>query len=177
MINKKFLNKKTIITASLVFAIHTIGATTVNAEDSDHGSSHYPGHIIGGFVGATSGSGDTAFTFGAEYELKLNEYLGIGMAVERISGEAYVGIAALHIHPVKNLRLTAGIGKEWVDSHTELDHGVPHTTPSHSETVYRIGAAYDIEIAEGYAIAPTYNLDFINGHEVSVFGLVFLKHF
>ncbi len=145
------------------------------AKAEEHNS--YPKHIMGVIGGVTVGDNETRPIYGAEYELRVNNSLGIGASVERISNMATVGILALYAHPMENLRLSCGIGKEWADSHSEISHGETHIIPSHSETVYRVGFAYDIEVNENIAIAPTYNLDFIDDHNSSVFGLVLQTHF
>lgn len=46
-----------------------------------------------------------------------------------------------------------------------------------SDVLVRLGVAYDFEVAESMAIAPTVNVDFINGEENLVFGMTFSYHF
>jgi len=46
-----------------------------------------------------------------------------------------------------------------------------------SDVLVRLGVAYDFEVAESMAIAPTVNVDFVNGEENLVFGMTFSYHF
>lgn len=161
---------KILMTGAAASALMT-GSSMAEENHGDHASSHYPAHIVGIFTGITDG--DTSdFTFGAEYEFRINEMFGVGGVVEYTSAAHHddgvtVALAAVHVHPYGGLRLTGGIGKEWI--------GGEHP---HSDTLYRLGAAYDIEIGNfGLAIAPTFNVDFVGSHETYVYGLVLSKHF
>lgn len=135
----------------------------------DEGGHHYPAHIPGIFIGITDGD-PSELTIGAEYEYKWNKKFGVGGVVEHLSGYhngdgATVGVALLHFHPAGGLRLSAGLGKEWV-------HGA-HPT---SYGLARLGVAYDFEV-NGIGIAPTFNVDFVNNKKVIVYGIAFNKHF
>lgn len=149
-----------------------LGAGTAAASgDDSHGDTggHYPAHIVGVFVGATDAD-TTEFTIGAEYELKFSKRFGVGGVVEHIPQAHHgdgvtVAVAALHFHPAGGLRLTAGIGEEWVHGAHPTSHGL-----------FRLGAAYDFEVG-GFGLAPTINVDFVNDEEVIVFGVALSKHF
>ena len=41
------------------------------------------------------------------------------------------------------------------------------------EFLFRVGAAYEFEIGEKWAITPEFNLDFVDNSEVLVYGLSF----
>lgn len=136
---------------------------------AEDGGAHYPAHIVGVFVGATDAD-TTEFTFGLEYELKFSDKFGIGAVVEHIPNAHHgdgvtVGLAALHFHPAGGLRLTAGIGEEWVHGDHPTSHGL-----------FRLGAAYDFHVGD-FGVAPTINVDFVNHTEVIVFGVAVSKHF
>lgn len=139
----------------------------VLADDAHH---EYPSHALGVFLGATDPEEESAdFSFGGEYELRINQYIGVGGIVERTpqghEGDGVtVALGAVHIHPVGALRITGGIGSEMVDDHD-------------SETLYRLGAAYDFELPNSFAIAPTVNVDFVDGKETLVFGATLSRHF
>jgi len=99
----------------------------------------------------------------------VHQYLGFGGVIERSpdghKGDGVtVALVAVHVHPMGALRLTAGFGIESVDGHDD-------------ETLYRLGAAYDFEIGHSMAIAPTVNVDFVDGKENIVFGAVLSRHF
>ncbi len=156
--------------SSLVLAVITVLAyTTVQAEE--HGEHHSP-HVGGLFLGATiPEEGSTEVTIGAEYEYRINEMIGVGGIVEYTpeaeEGDgALVTIAALHIHPMERLRLTVGGGMEFVDSDEADD-----------EPLFRVGAAYDIELGNNLAIAPTVAVDFVDGDHAVVVGATLSTHF
>ncbi len=159
--------------SSLVLAVVTVLAyTTVQAEEHGEHSEHHSPHVGGLFLGATiPEEGSTEITIGAEYEYRINEMFGVGGIVEYTpeaeDGEgAGVAVAALHIHPMERLRLTVGGGMEFVDSEEKDD-----------EPLFRIGAAYDIELGNNLAIAPTVALDFVDGDHAVVVGATLSTHF
>lgn len=140
---------------------------------SHHGGEHgLPKHVVGLFLGATNPEeGDTEYTIGAEYEFRINKYIGVGGIVETTpnadnheSNASKVFIGAVHVHPIGGLRLTFGGGMESVKD--EEDEGL-----------WRVGAAYDFEIGNGYAIAPSAAVDWINGDPNYVYGATFSRHF
>lgn len=162
---------KTILSLVGLTSMMLVFGTAMASDDDMHGDAggHYPAHVVGVFVGATDAD-TTEFTFGVEYELRFSERFGVGAVVEHIPGAhhgdgATVGLAAVHFHPAGGLRLTGGIGKEWVHGAHATSHGL-----------YRIGAAYDFEV-RGFGLAPTLNVDFVNNEEVIVFGVALSKHF
>lgn len=156
---------------SLLLAALAVAATTgAHADDDTYhaAESHHSPHIVGAFVGATDPDHYPAeMTFGLEYEYKGWKNVGLGLIGER-TDEGHHGdgvdvlIGAAHYH-IGALRLTAGIGKEWVGGHG-------------SEALQRLGVAYDIDLGP-VALAPTINVDFVDGEKVPVYGLVLLKHF
>ena len=139
-------------------------AAAATAGDDLHGAPH----MIGAFAGATDPSGEKAdLTYGLEYEYRASRRLGFGLIGERTPDGHHgdgvdVAVAAAHLH-VGALRLTAGLGREWVDGYG-------------SEPLQRLGVAYDIEVGP-VALAPTVSVDFVDGHEIPVYGLVVLRHF
>lgn len=127
-------------------------------------------HIPGVFVGATHVKSETEFTFGLEYEYKLNKTWGVGAVYERSNGAHHndgvaVALASIYYHPNKNIRLGAGIGQERVGG------GHPH-----EENLYRLSAAYDFHF-QGFGVAPTVAVDFVGGDEALIFGVAFTKPF
>lgn len=138
------------------------------AESDYAGAGHHSPHIIGAFAGSTDPEGAPAeFTWGLEYEYRPDDRFGIGLVAERTSDAHHgdgvdVAVGMLHYH-VAHFRFSAGMGKEWVN-----DHG--------SEWLKRLGVAYDIS-AGPVEIAPTVAVDFIDGHEVLVYGIAVLTHF
>ena len=161
----------TILCLGIFPAALASASETEGGHDLDLGGGHsYSKHTFGLFGGGTSVSGETNFTFGAEYEFRFSQYIGVGAIYEHTpkahhgdGTSIYMGL--VHLHPWKMLRLSAGIGTESV-----------HAFGAHSETVYRLGAAYDFHVG-GFGIAPTINIDFIGGHEAIVFGVALTKGF
>lgn len=115
---------------------------------------------------------------------------------------ASIALAAFHAHPWRGLRLTTAVGAEvghgdevhHVESggHDAVagDHDAPapvaharaaegHEAPKKAgaEVLVRLGIAYDFEVASNFAVAPTVNVDFVNGQENVVYGMVFTYHF
>jgi hypothetical protein len=166
-----------VLTASLGLAL---GSTMTMAE-SDHAGMP-PRHVAGIFLGGTDPEeGNTEFTFGAEYEFRFAQRFGVGLVYERtndghdsahddghghvveVEEDVSVGIFALHLHPIHALRLTAGVGMEY-GSHIE------------DEELVRVGAAYDFELGQGFALAPTVNVDLVDGDKAVVFGITLSRH-
>ena len=76
-----------------------------------------------------------------------------------------VTLAELFYHPLNNVRIGFGIGKEKV--------GGAHPF---SENLYRVSANYEFHVGD-FGIEPTVAVDFIDGEEAYVFGLAFIKPF
>ena len=157
--------------ATLAFAALSIGSlfsSTSIAAQTHH--LEEAKHIPGIFIGATHIESETEFTFGFEYEYKLNAQWGVGAVFERTNDGAHgdgaaVGLAALYYHPIKNVRLGAGIGEERI--------GGAHP---HDETLYRLSASYDFHVAD-FGVAPTIAVDFIDDEEAIVFGVAVTRPF
>lgn len=62
------------------------------------------------------------------------------------------------------LRLTVGAGSEMVED-------------GDNETLVRLGLGYDFKLPNGFAFAPTVNVDFVDNNEALVFGVVLSRHF
>ena len=127
-------------------------------------------HIPGVFIGATHVESETEFTFGFEYEYKINQDWGAGVVFERTNDAHHgdgvaVTLASAYYHPTKKIRLGAGIGQESV--------GGAHP---HDEDLFRVSAAYDMHF-KGFGLAPTIAVDFVDDEEAIVFGLAITKPF
>jgi hypothetical protein len=127
-------------------------------------------HFPGVFIGYTNADSKTEFTYGIEYEYKLNKYWGGGFVYEEVVDAHHgdgvsVKVAQLFYHPLKNVRLGLGGGKEKI--------GGNHP---HSEDLYRLSASYEYHIGN-FGIAPTFAADFIDGEKAYVFGVSFIRIF
>jgi hypothetical protein len=145
-------------------ALSTLVSTTVMASSTEH--HHFPGI----FLGATTIDSETDFSYGVEYEYKANHLWGAGIVYEKTDDAHHgdgvdVKLAAVYLHPWKELRVGLGYGKEKVGG----DH-------PHEENLTRLSLNYDFHVA-GFGIAPTIAVDFVDGEKATVIGLSFIKSF
>ena len=135
-------------------------------------------HFPGIFIGATSADSETNFSYGIEYEYKFSKMWGAGIVFEK-TDDAHHGagvditLAAIYLHPWKELRIGAGFGQEKVGSFTDHEH---HFHAGFEENLIRASLSYDFHIA-GFGIAPTIAIDFVDGETATVFGVAFIKAF
>lgn len=145
-------------------------------------SDEAPKHIPGIFVGFTNFDGETEFSYGIEYEYKISKLWGAGVVFETTPDAHHeagvdVALAAVYLHPWKELRLGLGFGKETVGSYTEDDgHGHLHHHSSHKEDVIRTSVSYDFHVGD-FGVAPTLALDFIDGETATIFGVALVRAF
>jgi len=139
-------------------------------------------HLPGVFIGYTNAGSETEFTYGLEYEYKFNSNWGAGVVYEK-ADDAHngagvdVALAAIYLHPRKDLRLGVGFGKETIGSYTDnSDPDHPHFHESHDEDLIRASVSYDFHVGD-FGVAPTVAVDFIDGHEAYVFGVAFVRPF
>lgn len=156
------MRNKLLLTASL-FATLTISPTPVSAAETPH-------HIPGVFIGFTDTEGEAEFSYGLEYEYKFSKQWGAGVVYEKTDKAHHedgvdVALAAIYLHPWKNLRLGAGIGEE------KIGGGHPH-----SEDLYRASVSYDFHVGD-FGIAPTLAVDFVDGETATVFGIAIVRPF
>jgi hypothetical protein len=135
------------------------------AEEPDsaaHGH-HEPHSVIGVFIGDTTEDRRDGLTLGLEYEYRATENLGVGFTVEHVSGDfdtnVFVLPVALHNGAWK---VYAGPG---VESGEEGD-----------EPLFRVGVEYGLHAGE-YEISPQLDVDFVDGEQLIVFGVVFAREF
>ncbi|NQZ11177.1 MAG: hypothetical protein HRT35_28830 [Algicola sp.] len=127
-------------------------------------------HFAGIFLGYTNADSHTEFSYGIEYEYKFNQMWGTGFVYEK-TDDAHHGdgvditLGAIYLHPWKELRIGAGFGREKV--------GGAH---SFTQDIKRLSLSYDFHIG-GFGLAPTYALDFVDGHTARVFGIALIKAF
>ena len=117
---------------------------------------------IGVFLGGTTKSGETSLTISVEYERRLTDLIGVGGFVELLPDaderEWLLGIG-VYFHPVGELNVFLGLAGEFEGGHADL--------------ILRTAVSWELELAEGFAVAPTAALDFGGDGEVAVvYGLV-----
>ena len=148
---------------------------TANVSYASSGKHH---HFPGIFLGATTSDSDTNFSYGVEYEYKFSKLWGAGLVYENTADAHHgagvdISLAALYLHPWKQLRIGAGYGKEKIGSYTDHDH---HLHSSQKENIARASFSYDFHIG-GCGVAPTIAFDFVDGETATVFGVAFIKAF
>ena len=95
------------------------------------------------------------------YERRVTDLIGLGGTIERAGGEIDTNsvIGEVFFHPHAGWRFAAGAGVEFPDDED-------------NEFLARAGAAYEFEIKR-FSIAPEFNLDFVDGETVKVYGVTF----
>lgn len=136
--------------------------------------SFHTSHALAFFTGVTDAD-ETERTLGVEYEYRFSQSVGAGFIWERTPDGHHddgvtVKLAALYVHPISKLspmnglRLTLGAGREEVGGHG-------------SEDLWRFGLAYDFHLGSHVTVAPSINVDFVDGHEITVYGIAIGTHF
>lgn len=154
-----------IAAASLALVLMPGAACAEDTHDEHHGSHDFHANVFGVFGGITDEDHhDPAFTLGLEYERRLSAEFGIGVIAERAFGDLDFSVYAVPFaYHAGHLKLYAAPGIE--DSR---HHG--------SEFLFRLGAEYGFAVGE-YEISPQFNIDFVDGEEALVLGLVFARGF
>lgn len=120
--------------------------------------SHEPHSTVGIFIGDTNEDRRNGFTVGLEYEYRVSQLLGLGITAEHVAGEfdtnVFVAPIALHSGPWK---VYAGPGIE------DGEEG--------SEFLMRVGLEYGFHFGE-YEISPQVDVDFVDGEQLFVLGVV-----
>ncbi len=133
--------------------------------NSDHEATHeFHRNIVAGFVGVThEGRRDNGFALGIAYERLLTESFGIGVIAEHTFGDLDFWIYAVPFaYRTGRWRLYIAPGVE----------DGKHSTDS----LVRLGAEYAFEVG-ALEIAPQLAVDFVDGEDVLVLGVVFAKGF
>ncbi len=141
---------------------------TVHSAENGHGETHSAAHdfhpnMLGIFLGGTFEGREQEFTSGLEYERRINRSFGVGAVVEYVWGDLdfwLIGVPfAYHKGPLK-LYVAPGL----VDS----DDG--------TDFLARVGGEYSFEVGK-WELSPQLNLDFVDGEESWVVGVVIGKGF
>ena len=124
-----------------------------------------PSHEVAIFLGLTSEEHhDDEETIGLDYEYRLGDRFGLGGLVDYAGGELDTTVAAISVtaHPTEALYLLVAPSYEF--------HG------GDSEFLVRAGAGYHFR-AGGVSIGPMVAIDFVDGEEITVFGITIGKEF
>jgi hypothetical protein len=154
-----------------------MGSPAVYAETDDHNSkehesapSHESAHgshknVVSLFAGVThNGRRKNGAALGVAYERLLNESFGIGVFAEHTFGDAdFTVYAVAFAYRIDRWKFYVAPGIEDSD-----EHG--------TESLVRLGTEYAFE-AGSWEISPQVAVDFVDGDEVLVLGVVFGKGF
>jgi hypothetical protein len=138
----------------------------IPAEEAGHGSKEKGlenRHGIELFIGNTHDDGEDGFSVGLSYEYRLNQLFGIGGEVEYAGGDfkEWALMVPIFLHPYKGWRFLVAPGVSIPDNDDD------------DEFLFRVGAAYEFEIGEKWAITPEFNVDFVDNSEELIYGLNF----
>ncbi len=112
------------------------------------------------FIGASTNSETTAFSFGIDYQFRINKVVGVGAIVDVATED----IGSIMLGPAVFLHASKF---EFVVSPTI------EFSDDDSTGVLRLGVAYEIELSK-YSISPSLNFDTErDGKETLVYGLSF----
>lgn len=136
-------------------------ALSEESADGHHEEGHEDSNDVGLFLGGSHHKDENGFSVGLDYEHRLNAIFGAGGLVEYTAGDfdSWVIAPSLFIHPYKGFRLILAPGVE--------------TKESKSNFLFRTGLAYQFEIGNKWSISPEYNVDFVHGETVHVYGVSF----
>ncbi len=147
-------------------------AQTVDHDSSEHDPAlgHESAHgshknVLSFFVGVThAGRRENGAALGVAYERLLNESFGIGVFAEHtFGGGDFTVYAVAFAYRVDRWKFYIAPGIEDSDAHG-------------TESLVRLGAEYAFE-AGSWEISPQLAVDFVDGEEVLVLGVVFGKGF
>ena len=146
----------------LLVVSFAVSAGSIWAEES-HGHNVFHKHHVGVFAsGATTNLHEdhTSFTLGADYEYRISPRVGIGVLGDVVFAPHRETIlaGALVTHPAGGLKVLFAPGVIFIDGSSE------------NHFVARFGFGYDFHVARA-SLAPTFNLDVIEGHVSLVYGV------
>jgi len=149
------------VCAAPVYA-QTAEHESASGHESTHGSHR---NLFALFAGINhAGRRENAVSLGVGYERSLNESFGIGLLVEHAFGDADFTVYAVPFtYRVDRWKFMVAPGIE--DSE---HHG--------TESLVRFAAEYAFERGS-WEMSPQFAVDFVDGEEVYIFGVVFGKGF
>ncbi len=143
------------------------GEENGRAEGHGHGSHGHEFHrhhlsvFLGGGTRDEHGETENGFAGGLEYEYRFSKWLGAGLLAEAATGDLRDVVVAglVYIHPWKGLVLSAGPGGEFNDEDEEY--------------LTRLGVSYQFPVANRFTIAPSFNVDIVDGDPTYIYGFAF----
>ena len=163
-----------ILAIGLALILNVTGALASEpARDDAESQAGGPGenrHHLALFLGNTHSEDEDAFSYGLEYEFRLNRAIGLGGIAEHAAGElsSTLAIAALFYHPFKGLVFVVAPGVE----SAEEEKGRSKESDRKTNFAVRVGVSYEFEFGR-FSVAPGVNLDLVDGEESQVYGVTF----
>jgi hypothetical protein len=141
-----------------------LAQTDEHESGSDHGETEeLHKNFVGGFIGGANEGRNFGSVLGLVYERLLGESFGIGVVAEHTYGELDFAVLAVpFLYRPGRWRLFIAPGIEDSDVGTE--------------SLLRLGAGYAFEVGR-LEVVPEFAVDFVNGEEVFVLGVVIAKGF
>ena len=132
--------------------------------DSDDGATEeFRKNFVGGFIGGAHEGRDNGSVLGLVYERLVTESFGIGVIAEHTYGDFDFSVFAVpFVYRTGPWRLFIAPGVE------DSERG--------TESLWRLGAGYAFEAGK-LELVPEFSVDFVNGEEVFVLGVVIAKGF
>lgn len=152
---------------SLLVVPPAFGETGEHETVSDHEITHdYHKNLVAGFIGYTGETRrENGSTVGIGYMRRVSKTFSVGALVERTAGDLDFWVYALPIaFHTGNWNLFVAPGIEDSDHHG-------------SEFLVRVGAEYAFDIGGNWELAPQISVDFVNGEQLGVVGVVFGRGF
>lgn len=118
---------------------------------------------INTFIGALDHSQNETF-IAIEYEFKFDQNWSASVMYEDASNALYgegisSTVGSVYFHPHAGWRFGLGAGSETL-----------YGDESRTDTIYRLGVAYEFNV-DGVGIAPSFNVDKIDGEEGNIYGV------
>ena len=119
-------------------------------------------HRLEIFLGNTQAKGKDEATLGLAYEFRLpaSRVLGVGGLIDYAGGdlESTVLAGALFVHPVGGWRFLVAPGLE--------------NEGGKNEFLVRAGVSYEFAFGK-FSVSPDFNVDFVDGEEIEIYGVNF----
>ena len=131
---------------------------------------------MGVFVGGSHSSEENGFTLGGEYEFRIHRYFAPGAFGEIVGGDFDEVVFGLqfNLRPVEEWKIFTGPG--WDRRFNRGEEGgstQSSQSGSHSKEfsfLWRAWLMYEIPVSK-VTISPTFAVDFLEGHQVFVYGV------
>ena len=150
---------KTLATALIAFMLALL-PQSLAANEKKPAHEEHP-HHLSLLTGATyvDEEGETAITFGVDYEYRVNELIGLGFVAEHAFGkvDATTLLAVADIHLSEGLAIQVGPGVEFAEDEEFF--------------IGRLGALYEFELGEKLTFSPQLHYDFSEGPDAIVFAI------